>query len=272
MDMRVINAKDIFPKTYSIVNGEILKNNKGDYYTKQVAEYVLKRAELINDDEMKKIIRLDEEQLNASSVKYFRNRYAMLLASKSHPINLLFQPNKEFEIFTLDTLGGKVCLAEANILPNGENRDLYYNFEIANQVYQKTIDIQDSTFNDYEEVTYIYEREISQIENEILDLKTKDNEEFERDMNAYHLISQTPLYDNYRLLNKDKEKLVEENENLNKTISQYNEKIRDLSQKLKVSLERVEFLQRPKTFMEKLKDLFKNDKKQLLVANGRGVL
>ncbi len=267
--MRILKAKDIFPKAYSIVNGEIIKNNKGEYYTKQVAEHVLKKSP-IDDNEMKKIIRFDEEQLNVSSVKYFRNRYSMLLSSKSNNINLLFQPNKEFEIFTLDVFGGKVCLADASSLPSGDNRDLYYNFEIANQVYQKTIDIQDSTFNDYEDVKYIYEREISQIENEISDLKIKDNEEFERDMNAYNLISQTPLYDNYQLLNRDKEKLAEENENLNRTISDYNEKIRDLSQKLKVSLERIEFLQRPKTFMEKLKDLFKNDKKQLLIADGKG--
>ena len=132
------------------------------------------------------------------------------------------------------------------------------------------IDIQDSTFNDYEEVKYIYERDILQTESEISDLKIRDNEEFEKDITAYNLISQTPLYENYQLLNKDKEHLVAENENLNKTISDYNEKIRDLSQKLKVSLERVEFLQRPKTFMEKLKDLFKNDKKRLLIADGKG--
>lgn len=267
--MRILKAKDIFPKAYSIVNGKIIKNNNGDYYTKQVAEHVLKKSP-IDDNEMKKIMRFDEEQLNVNSVKYFRNRYSMLLSSKHNNIDLLFQPNKEFEIFTLDVLGGKVFLIEASSLPDGDNRDLYYNFENANQVYQKTIDIQDSTFNDYEDVKYIYEREILQTENEISDLKIKDNEEFEKDMNAYNLISQTPLYDNYQLLSRDKEKLAEENENLNRIISDYNEKIRDLSQKLKVSLERVEFLQRPKTFMEKLKDLFKNDKKQLLIADGKG--
>lgn len=268
--MRVLKAKDIFPKIYSIDNGEIRKSKNGDYYTKQVAEHILKKNTSISEDEMKKLIKFDEEQLNASSVKYFRNMYAMLLSSKSNNINLLFQPNKTFEIFTLDCFGGKVCLAEANSLPDGENRDLYYNFEIANQVYQKTIDIKDSTFNDYEEVKYIYEREILQTENEIVDLKIKDNEYFEKDRNVYDLISQTPLYDNYQLLNKDKEKLAIENEYLNKTISEYNEKIRNLSQKLKVSLERIEFLQRPKTFMEKLKDLFKSDKNQLLIANGKG--
>lgn len=267
--MRILKAKDIFPKAYSIVNGEITKNNNGDYYTKQAAEHVLKKSP-IDNNEMKKVMKFEEEQLNISSVKYFRNRYSMLLSSKSNNINLLFQPNKQFEIFTLDIFGGKVFLVEASSLPYGDNRDLYYNFEIANQVYQKTIDIQDCTFNDYEDVKYIYEREISQIESEISDLKIKDNEEFEKDMNAYNLISQTPLYDNYQLLNRDKEKLMEENENLNRTILYYNEKIRDLSQKLKVSLERVEFLQRPKTFMEKLKDLFKNDKKQLLIADGKG--
>ena len=128
------------------------------------------------------------------------------------------------------------------------------------------IDIKDSTCNDYEEVKYIYEREILQTESEISELKLKDNELFKEDIKAYNLISQTPLYENYLLLNKDKEHLIEENKNLNKIISEYNEKIRDLSKKLKVSLERVELLQKPKTFFEKLKDLFRSDKKQLLIG------
>ena len=268
--MRILKAKDIFPKTYSIVNGEIVKNGNGEYYNKQVAEHLLKKQTSINDEEIKKLKKFDEEQLDNNAIKYFRNKYSMLLSSESDNINLLFQPSKRYEIFTLDTLGGKLFFTEASSLPDGEDRDLYYSFEIANQIYQRMIDIQDSTFNDYEEVKYIYERDILQTESEISDLKIKDNEAFERDINAYNLISQTPLYENYQLLNKDKEHLAAENENLNKTISEYNEKIRDLSQKLKVSLERVEFLQRPKTFMEKLKDLFKNDKKQLLIADGKG--
>lgn len=268
--MRTLKTKDIFPKVYSIVDGEIIKNGNGEYYNKQVAEHILKNQTSLNDLEMKKLIKFDEEQLNNNAVKYFRSKYSMLLSSEIENINLLFQPNKRFEIFTLDALGGKTFLVEASSLPDGENRDLYYSFEIANQIYQRIIDIQDSSFNDYEEVRYIYEREILQTENEISDLKLRDNEMFEKDINAYDLISQTPLYENYQLLNKDKEHLVEENENLTKTILEYNEKIRDLSQKLKVSLERVEFLQKPKTFFEKLKDLFRNDKKQLLIADGKG--
>lgn len=268
--MRILKATDIFSKTYSIVNGEVVKNSNGEYYNKQVAEHFLKNQTSLNEGERKKLIKFDEEQLDNNAIKYFRNKYSALLSSENGNINLLFQPNKRFEIFTLDTLGGKSFLVEASSLPDGEGRDLYYSFEIANQIYQRIIDIQDSSFNDYEEVKYIYEREILQTESEISDLKIKDNEVFEKDINAYNLISQTPLYENYQLLNKDKEHLAAENEKLNKTISEYNEKIRDLSQKLKVSLDRVELLQKPKTFFEKLKDLFRNDKKQLLIADGKG--
>ena len=248
--MRVLKVEDVFKKKYSIRNGEIVESENGQYYTRQAAQYVLNNKN--NEDEMQKF---DEKQIKIDAVKYFRNKDANLLSSENR-----------IEIFTLDTLGGKTFLVEAASLPDGKNRELYYDFDIANEIYQKMIDIKDSTCNDYEEVKYIYEREILQTESEISELKLKDNELFKEDIKAYNLISQTPLYENYLLLNKDKEHLIEENKNLNKIISEYNEKIRDLSKKLKVSLERVELLQKPKTFFEKLKDLFRSDKKQLLIG------
>lgn len=265
--MRTLKAKDIFPKAYSIVNGEIIKDNNGEYYNKQVAEHILRNKTTLNDAEIKRLIKFDEEQLNINAVKYFRKKYSTFLSSENRNINLLHQPKKRFEIFTLDALGEKTFLTEATELPDGKYRDLYYSFEIANEIYQKIIDIKDSSFNDYEEVQYIYEREILQNESEIASLKLKDNEVFAKDTNAYNIISQTDLYENYQSLNKDKKNLAEENENLNKIISEYNEKIRDLSQKLKIALDRIEFLQKPKTFFEKLKDLFRNDKNQSLITN-----
>lgn len=262
--MRVLKVGDIFQKKYVIRNGEVIESENGQYYTEQVAQYVLNDKN--SEAEMKKF---DEKQIKTDAVKYFRNKYTMLLSSERRMVNLLYKPIKRFEIFTLDALGGKTFLVEASSLPDGKNRELYYDFDIANEIYQKIIDIKDSTCNDYEEIKYIYEREILQIESEIVNLKQRDVERFEKDIKAYDLISQTPLYDNYILLNKDKERLVEENKNLSKTISEYNEKIRNLSEKLKISLERVELLQKPKTFWEKLKDLFRNDKKQILITNGK---
>lgn len=268
--MRSLKAKDIFLKTYSVVDGEIIKNDKGDYYTKQAAEYARDNQSSTNKNDMKKIVKFDEEKLNTNSIKYFRDQYNDILSSEANIVNLLYKPIKKFEIFKLDVCGGKICLARASSLPDGNNRELYYNFAIANQIYQKNIDIQDSTFNDYDDVKYIYEREILKIEDEISDLKVRDEEEFKEDSIAYNLISQTSLYDDYQLLSRDNERLIQKNKKLNKTILDYNEKIRDLSEKLKVSLERVEFLQRPKTFKEKLKELFGNERKQLLMANMKG--
>ena len=74
--MRTLKAKDIFKKTYSIVNGEVIKNTNGEYYSKQVAEYVLKNSKILNNLELKKIMKLDEDQLNNYAIKYFRNKYS----------------------------------------------------------------------------------------------------------------------------------------------------------------------------------------------------
>lgn len=265
--MRTLKAKDIFKKTYSIVNGEVIKNTNGEYYSKQVAEYVLKNSKILNNLELKKIMKLDEDQLNNYAIKYFRNKYSTLLFQQNESENILYIPYKKFEIFTLDTLGGKTFLVEASSLPNGENRDLYYSLKIANKIYERIIDIKDSTFNDYEEVRDIYEREILKIENEISDLKQKDTEIFENDLNIYNTISQTPLYKKYLLLSKDKKNLIEENKKLKKTIIEYNERNKELSEKLKNALERIEFIQKPKTVLEKLENLLKNNEKQILIDN-----
>lgn len=211
-----------------------------------------------------KMTKLYEEQLNIKAIKYFRDKYNNLLVLANENANLLYQPSKKYEIFTLDTLGGKIFLTETSDLPAGENKELYYNFKIANNIYQKLIDIQDASFNEYEEVKELYEREILKNESEIEDLKLRDNELLKKDLEVYELISQTSLYENYQILNKDKENLVKKNEQLNKTISKYNENIRELSRRLKMSLDRIEQLQKPKTFFEKLKGLFIKDEKYLI--------
>ncbi len=231
------------------------------------AKEIFKQTSYSKNEE--KMTKLDEEQLNIKAIKYFRDKYTMLLASANENVNLLYQPSKKYEMFTLDTLGGKIFLTETTDLPEGKDKELYYNFKIGNDIYQKLIDIRDASFNEYDEVKYIYERENLKNENEIEELKSKDNELFKKDLETYSIINETTLYENYQLLNKDKEYLKKENEKLNKTISKYNENIRELSKKLKVSLDRIEYLQRPKTFLEKLKELFINDK-NYLIDNRKG--
>lgn len=226
---------------------------------------ILKAKDIFNE---KNVTKFDEEMLNIKAVKYFRDKYTKLLSCINKSENLLYHPIKRFEIFKLDTLGGKIFLAEKSELPEGEGKDIYYNLKIANEIYQKLIDIKEASFNEYDEIQYLYEREILKNEEEISELKLKDEELFKIDLDTYNTIAKTPLYERYQLLNRDKEHLLKENGELNKTISKYNENIRELSQKLKISLERIEYLQRRKTFREKLKELFTKDKKYLIDKKG----
>ncbi len=263
--MRILKATDIFPKIYSISNGEIIKESNGQFYNRQTAEHILENNILPNDSEMKRILENDEEQLSNKAVKYFRSKYITLLPLETEKLNLLLKPIKRFEIFTLDVFGGKVFLTEDVNLPDGKDGELYYSFKIANEIYQKIIDIQDSSINNYEEIKYLYDKEILNIESEILKLRITDSENFKKDVNVYNLISRTPIYENYQLLNEDKEYLLKKNKELTTIISEYNKKIGELTIKLQISLEKIESMKKPKTFIEKLKYLFKNEKQYILL-------
>lgn len=125
-------------------------------------------------------------------------------------------------------------------------------------------------FNDYEEVRFIYENEAIEKKKEISKLKIKDQELFENDVKSYEILSNTTIYENYRLLRSEREKLLKENGDLNSLIKKYNEKIYSLTKKLELSLNKIEELQRPKSFKEKFKELFKNNKQIKLLSNEEG--
>ena len=161
-------------------------------------------------------------------------------------------------------------MSRTSLLPDGNDKELYYNFDIANDVYLKMIDLNSSAFNDYEEVRFIYENEAIEKKKEISKLKIKDQELFENDVKSYEILSNTTIYENYRLLRSEREKLLKENGDLNSLIKKYNEKIYSLTKKLELSLNKIEELQRPKSFKEKFKELFKNNKQIKLLSNEEG--
>ena len=95
----------------------------------------------------------------------------------------------------------------------------------------------------------------------------EDRELYEEDIKIYEIVSQTTLFNKYNLLIRDKEYLQKENDNLRETLTKYDETIKELGKKLNTSLARIETLQRPKTFAEKIKDLFNSNNKQLLLLD-----
>ena len=84
--MRTLKAKDIFSKRYSIVDEKIIEIDNGTYYNKQVAENILENKNFLDDKKMKEIIKFDEEQLNTSAVKYFRNKYFVISSNDAYPM------------------------------------------------------------------------------------------------------------------------------------------------------------------------------------------
>lgn len=262
--MRELKVEDIFKKKFSVVNGNVEENENGQYYNKHIAEYIAQNEGKLDEDKKKKTIQYDEQQIKIKAIKYFKNKYTTILLHASNDMNLLREPSKKYEIFNLN---GKTFLTETRGLPNGDNKELYYNFEIANKIYQIITDIKDSALNDYEEIHDLYKKEILEKENEIEELKVEDRELYEEDIKIYEIVSQTTLFNKYNLLIRDKEYLQKENDNLRETLTKYDETIKELGKKLNTSLARIETLQRPKTFAEKIKDLFNSNNKQLLLLD-----
>lgn len=263
--MRNIKPTELLPKKYSIESGNIVENENGDYFSKQSAEHYLKNKDTYSDNDIKKLKKFDENQLVKAAIKYCRSKYNEILSQNSSIVNFLNMPSKEFEIINLDIYGGKTFLLRTYDLPSGENRELYYKFDIANKIYENLIDIKDSTLNEFEETQDFFLQDIMSIQHNIDSLKNEDEKAFNEDMQTYNIIARTPIYTEYRALYRDRENLLQKNNELKSNLDDYNHKIKELSQKLKISLDKIEVLQAPKTFFEKLKDLFKNDNKRLLL-------
>lgn len=240
--MRSIHPTQIISKRYSVNDDKVIEVEHGEYFSKQVADYIASHINEITQNDIIELKRVDNEKFNHYVIKYCRNQYNELVSKKDYIIDLLNKPLKRFEIFSLDVYGGKKVLLLTSNLPNGKEKDLYYNFDNANKVYQNLIDIKDIMFNEYDEVQEIYINDILKIENEIKKLKEHDEELYIDDVKKHDIVCKTSLYENCL--------------ELRKSLHEQNKQIMDMSKKLQISLERIEYLQTPKSFWEKLKELF----------------
>lgn len=207
-----------------------------------------------------------EEDLEENAIKYCRNKYNELLYKHSNNANNYWtEPVKEYEIIILDVYGGKTFLLKSCDLPEGENKELYYSFEIANKIYKNLIDIKDSIINKNNEIQDIFRLDYLKLKNEIDTYKQQDKKIFLEETKIYQLISKTPIYNEYNICQKNIKNLLKKNNELKEELKNNQTTIEDLRKKLKVALDKIQILQTPKTFFEKLKDLFKFEKKKYLI-------
>lgn len=265
--MRNIEPIDLLKRRYCIENGNIVEKENGDFFSKKVAETYLINKDYYTGRDLVKLREFDDEQIIKAAVKYCRNKYKELLSQNNNIINVLNKPLKNYEIISLNVYGGKIFLLKTEDLPEGEDKELYYNFDIANKVYEDLIDCKENPVNDIQEVQDLFYYEILKIQDEIVLLKEEDERKFNEDIKLYEAMENTPLYNEYASIFEEREELLIKNKELEKMIEEYNVRLKDLGIKLDIALDRIQVLQSPKTFFEKLKDLFKNDNKKYLTAN-----
>lgn len=99
-------------------------------------------------------------------------------------------PEKRYEIFYLNILGGKILLLNKDYLPKSDidNQDLFYDYKIAYKIYNNWIDIYDGIENEQFEFNELYKDERLEKDANIQKLKQKDDEIFYNAMNEYNVI------------------------------------------------------------------------------------
>lgn len=142
--MRTLKPSDIQKKLYLVKDGKVIRSEIGDYYSNQIAKHIAENK--LDETEIIKMKEIDENQLKLDVIKYLKKEYSTMLKTESGDVNLLYEPLKKFELFMLDTSEKIVFLSRTSLLPDGNDKELYYNFDIANDVYLKMIDLNSSAF------------------------------------------------------------------------------------------------------------------------------
>lgn len=147
---------------------------------------------------------------------YLKNLKKEIKKEKSFQI-----PEKKYEIFYLNILGGKILLLNKDYLPQSdiENQELFYDYKTAHKIYDYWIDIYDGIENEQFEFNELYKDERLEIDSKIQKLKQKDDEIFHIAMNEYNVIKKSPIYTEYLKLIHENEKLKEINNDLQEKIN-----------------------------------------------------
>ena len=145
----------------------------------------------------------------------------------------LQSPVKQYEIFYLDILGGKIILLNKNYIEsdNITNQELFYDYQIALKIYNLMLDIVDGINDEKNEINELYKDERLQKSEEIEKLKDQDKNIFKKKQEEYNIIINSEIYKSYSKLKDENEKLKNENKRLTEEINNFS-----VQQNNKVSL------------------------------------
>ena len=126
------------------------------------------------------------------------------------------KPSKEYEIFYLNILGGKIILLKKyNIIKKDlEGQELYYDYSIAYEIYKYLTTIYDGIDDEKNEINELYKEERVELDKKIKKLKQKDDDIFEEKIKEYNIIANSNIYKEYLNLKDELNKVKKQNEEL----------------------------------------------------------
>lgn len=166
-----------------------------------------------------RIIKFNELNLkNINDVNVFYQYYLKTLQSEVETDSSFHLPTKQYEIFSLDELDGKLFLLNKNYIKNEDttNQELFYDYSIAFEIYNLFLDIYDGIEDEKNEFNELYLNERLEKNNQIEILKAEDESLYLKALEEYDIITNSQIYNDY--LN-----LLKENKSLRKELSQLKE-------------------------------------------------
>lgn len=114
---------------------------------------------------------------NINNEEAFYQSYLRTLPQKIDADNISSIPEKQYEIFYLNILGGKIILLNTKYInsKNTQNQELFYDYSIALKIYNLMLDIYDSIEAEKEEINELYKDERLHKNHEIEELKKQDD-------------------------------------------------------------------------------------------------
>lgn len=150
--------------------------------------------------------------------------YQYYLETLSEKVNLQKEfkmPEKIYEIFYLNILGGKIILLNKDYIQKVDidNQELYYDYETAYKIYNYFLEIYDSIEDEKYEFNELYKNERLEKTDKINKLKLKDDNLFNKAVTEYNIIINSSIYTEYLKVIKENKKLKELNNELEEKIN-----------------------------------------------------
>ena len=257
--MRTISAKDIIESKYIIKNGQIIEGSQGEFYSKQIAKQIIEYQAQNNYQAVEQLIKLDTMQKDKAANKFCLEKYIEVKSIKNEDFIFDQMPTKKHEIYRLKLSSEKFMLINTEYLRESNEKELYYDRNIAFKIYNLKIQLEENIESSFPELIELYQEDIIKKQEEIEELRKEDERKYQEAVNLYKLMKDTGLIDTVKSNINFTRK---ENSELKEKLLNTNNIVKDLSKKLQIALNKVEELQNKKTgLLEKITGLFKRPKK-----------